>query len=254
MEEQEPKAGAEGSEESQDKTTGVQGSEQVSREEAAGPGASHDQPGPLDNLKAWAGDLFGQASEVIVRPGEFFDSLPREGGLGHATAFAIVMGAVAGVLGFCIRVLPAFSSIFTMPFAAFAGTVVGAVLIHVLAMLAGGKGPLEASYRLAAYLMAFLPLVVAAGLLPYLNLAVAGYALYALILGAVSVHSLEERRAWSVFGVVGAALLVLALFGRLAGHDGSPAVRELERLRAQQQRAAERLEQQIDQLRQRQAE
>ena len=71
----------------------------------------------------------------------------------------------------------------------------------------------------------------------------AGYALYALILGAVSVHGLEERRAWSVFGVVGAALLVLALLGKLAAQDGSQPVYRLERL-----------ERQIEKLRQRRAE
>ena len=230
-------------EEQQARTPGGDGGEWQSGGGARGPGATHGEPGALSGVRAWAGDLFGQASEVIVRPGEFFDSLPPEGGLWRATVFAIVMGAIAGIIGFCLRVLPGFSSVFTMPFRAFAGTVVGSVLIHVLAMLAGGKGPLEASYRLAAYLMAFLPLVIAAGLLPYLDVAMAGYALYALILGAVSVHGLEERRAWSVFGVVGAALLVLALLGKLATHDGSQAVYKVERL-----------ERQIEKLRQRRAE
>jgi len=245
--------GREGPEEQQAMAPREDSGEEHSSSGAQGPGAIHEEPSAFDSAKAWAGDLFGQASEVIVRPGEFFDSLPREGGLWRATVFAIVMGAVAGILGYCLRVLPGFSSVFTMPFAAFAGTVVGAVLIHVLTMLAGGKGHLEASYRLAAYLMAFLPLVIVAGVLPYLNMAMAGYALYALILGAISVHGLEERRAWSVFGVVGAALLVLALLARFADHDGSYAAHELERLRAQQQRAAERLERQMEQLRQRQA-
>ena len=253
MGDEQPIGGREGPEEQQAMAPREDGSEEHSSSGTQGPGATHEEPSALNSAKAWAGDLFGQASEVIVRPGEFFDGLPREGGLWRATVFAIVMGAVAGILGFCLRVLPGFSSVFTMPLAAFAGTVVGAVLVHVLAMLAGGKGHLEASYRLASYLMAFLPLVVVAGVLPYLNMAMAGYALYALILGAISVHGLEERRAWSVFGVVGAALLVLALLARFADRDGSHAAHELERLRAQQQRAAERLERQIEQLRQHQA-
>ena len=207
------------------------------------PEPAYEGPGAFDDIKKWAGDLFGQASEVIMRPGEFFSGLPSEGGLGAATVFAIAMGAVAGFLGFVLRVLGPFSAIFTTPFAAFAGTVVGALAIHVLAVLAGGKGALDGSYRLAAYMMAFLPLVVVSQVLPYLHIAVAGYAVYALILGVVPVHGIEERRAWSVFGPAGAALLLLSILS-------TSAIDELRDLRAQQRRATERLERRIEQLRQ----
>jgi hypothetical protein len=172
---------------------------------------------PLEGIKAWVGDLFGQASDVISRPAEFFAEMPREGGLWRATVFALVMGFVAGVLGFVLRVLPAFGSIFTTPLAAFASTVVGMFVVHVLAMLAGGRGTLDASYRLAAYLMVFLPLVVVASLLPYLNIAMAGYGVYALVMGVVSVHQLEERRAWSVFGGAGVLGLLVLLASTVRG-------------------------------------
>jgi hypothetical protein len=171
----------------------------------------------LDAFKAWIGDLFGQASDVISRPAEFFAQMPREGGLWRATVFALVMGFVAGLLGFVLRVLPAFGSIFTTPLAAFASTVLGMFVVHVLAMLAGGRGTLDASYRLAAYLMVFLPLVVVASVLPYLNIAMAGYGVYALVMGVVSVHQLEERRAWSVFGGAGVLGLLVLLASTVRG-------------------------------------
>ena len=194
-------------------TGGAGGDHGRSTAEPQGDTESYEEPGVLDGVKAWAGDLFGQASELIARPGEFFAELPREGGMGSATAFAVVMGAVAGILGFVLRVLPPFSAIFTTPFLAFAATVVGAFLIHVLAMLAGGKGALDASYRLAAYLMVFLPLIVVASVLPYLHIAVAGYGLYALIMGVIPLHEIEEQRAWSIFGAVGAIGLLAMLSG-----------------------------------------
>ena len=212
-------------------------------------GEAYQEPSVLDNVKTWAGDLFAQASEVILRPAAFFAGLPREESLWRATTFAVVMGAVAGILGFILRVLPAFSSVFTTPFAAFAGTVVGAFVVHVLAMLAGGRGSLEHSYRLAGYLMVFLPLIVVSGVLPYLNLAMAGYGLYALIMGVIPVHELEERRAWSIFGTAGAGVLALLVFTRFADTGGgASALEELELLRMQQRR----VERQIEKLQQRQ--
>jgi hypothetical protein len=210
MEEQQPIDGGAPSVEEQHEQRQSAGGQQTAD-------SAYKEPSGLDNFKAWAGDLFAQASEVILRPGDFFGEIPREGGTGRATVFAIVMGFLAGVLGFVLRVLPPFSSVFKLPFAAFAGTVVGAFLVHVLAMLAGGKGSLEASYRLAAYLMVFLPLIIVADMLPYLHIAMGGYALYALIQGVIPVHGLEERRAWSVFGAAGVAILVLGLLGTVAG-------------------------------------
>jgi hypothetical protein len=206
------------------------------------PSVPYEEPSALDGLKAWAGDLFGQASEVIMRPGEFFAALPAGGALGAATMFAVAMGAVAGVLGFVLRVFPLFSAVFTTPFAAFAGTVVGAVVIHALAVLAGGKAALEGSYRLAAYMAAFLPLIVVAQVLPYLHIAVAGYAVYALILGVVPVHGIEERRAWSIFGPAGAVVLLLSVMS-------TSAVDELRDMRSQQDRTIRRLERRLEKLR-----
>jgi len=206
------------------------------------PSAAYEEPSAFDGFKAWAGDLFGQASEVIMRPTEFFAALPAGGALGPATMFAVAMGAVAGVLGFVLRVFPPFSAVFTTPFAAFAGTVVGAVVIHALAVLAGGKAALEGSYRLAAYMLAFLPLIVVAQVLPYLHIAVAGYAVYALILGVVPIHGIEERRAWSVFGPAGAVVLLLSLMS-------TSAVDELRDLRSQQERTIRRLERRLEKLR-----
>ena len=188
------------------------------------------EPGVLDAVKAWAGDLFGQASDVLARPAEFFAELPREGGLWRATVFALVMGLVAGVLGFLLRVLPAFASVFKTPLAAFASTVVTMFLVHVLAMVAGGRGALDASYRLAAYLMVFLPLVVVASVLPYLDVAMAGYGVYVLVIGVIVVHGLEERRAWSVFGGAGALGLLLFLLSSVGGAERSDVLDELRRL------------------------
>jgi hypothetical protein len=224
----------------------------ASRIEHEPPPEGSGEPSILEALQEWLGDIFGQAMDVIWRPAEFFEAMPEEGGLGRATAFALGMGAVAGIVGFILRVLPGFGALFSTPFAAFACTVVGAFVIHVLAMLAGGKGRLEGSYLLAAYLMTFFPLIVVAAVLPYLDVAVAGYGLYVLLVGVVPVHRLEERRAWSVFGTVGAVALLSLLLGSFLGAK-SPLLDEIERLRAQQQRMVEEVESRLDGLRPRKA-
>lgn len=245
-----PSAAAEQASEETGPTSGAGTDEQRQFEKEWSP-ESESEPTTFDAIKAWAGDLFGEASDVVARPGEFFAGLPEQGGTARATVFALVMGAIAGLLGFILRIFPPLSAIFTTPLAAFAYTVVGTFLIHVLAMLAGGKGTLEGSYRLAAYMMVFLPPIVVAGLLPYLNICIGGYAVYALVMGVVPVHGLEERRAWSVFGAAGALGLLVVLLGTAA--EGSSPIRDkLDRLQAQQRRVVEHLEQQMEQLRQRQ--
>lgn len=211
-------------------TGGARGAQQETGGETEWDPGVETEPGAFEAFKAWAGDLFGQASDVIARPAEFFAEMPGEGGLWRATVFAVVMGFVAGILGFVLGVLPAFRSTFTTPLAAFASTVVGMFLVHVLAMLAGGRGTLDASYRLAAYLMVFLPLVVVASVLPYLNIAMAGYGVYALVMGVISVHQLEERRAWSVFGGVGVLGLLAFLVSSVGGSEPSDVLDELRRL------------------------
>jgi hypothetical protein len=192
-------------------------------------GDSANAPDLMALLRARLGELFAQASDVIARPTEFFAELPREGGLWRATGFVLVMGLVGGLLGVGLGVLPTFRSIFTTPLAAFASTVVSMFVIHVLAMLAGGCGSLDASYRLAAYLIVFMPLVIVASALPFLNVVMAGYGVYALIVGVSAIHGLDERRAWSVFGGVGAIGLLL-LFLHSVG-DPTPPASILEDLR-----------------------
>jgi hypothetical protein len=223
------------------------------------PPAPEEQPpgGGFENAKRWAGDLFGQASDVITRPAEFFGSMPREGGFGTPTVFVLVMGVVAGLLGAVLCVTPGVRSLFTVPLGAFAAAVVGAFVVHALAMAAGGTGTLESSYRVAAYLMAFLPIAVVAGVLPYLDVAVAAYALYALIQGVAPVHRIEERKAWTVFGAAGAVLLLLMLLGQVTGRSVASRLQEAredlrqsrtDRRRERLERRQERLEKRLDRL------
>jgi hypothetical protein len=218
---------------------------------AAGYDGQHEalrEPSASEGLQDWFGELFGQALDVVWRPSEFFASSTDDGGLGRPTVFALVMGAIAGVLGFVLRVLPGFGAVFSTPLAAFTCSVVGAFVIHVLAMVAGGRGSLEGSYRLAAYLMVFFPLIVVSAVLPYLEVAMAGWGLYVLLMGVVPIHRLDERRAWSVFGTVGALALLVLLVSTLT--DGrSTVLDELDRLRAQQQRVVRDLERRIEALR-----
>jgi hypothetical protein len=76
----------------------------------------------------------------------------------------------------------------------------------------------------------------------------AGWGLYVLLMGVVPIHRLDERRAWSVFGTVGALALLVLLVSTLT--DGrSTVLDELDRLRAQQQRVVRDLERRIEALR-----
>ena len=118
----------------------------------------------------WLNALIGTIGMVITRPGEAFTVMKREGGLGDALLFTIILG-VAGLVasfGFAV-VLPSLglgaggmgdllglgasaAFIAFAPVAMVLGIFIGGAIIHVCLMLLGGANrPFETTIRVLCY-------------------------------------------------------------------------------------------------------
>jgi len=164
------------------------------------------------------------AINVVTKPAEFFQGMPKTGGFLEPLVFAIAMGLIAGIiqaiLGF-IGLGPAggygsggmmssFGMIIFMPIAAAVGSFIGAAILFVIWKLMGSQENYEAAYRCGAYLMALAPITAIINVVPYAGgiLSMAIY-IFFLVTASIHVHNIPSQKAWLVFGIIG---VIFALF------------------------------------------
>lgn len=183
------------------------------------------------------------AVRVVTAPAEFFKAMPKTGGFVEPLIFAVVMGALAGVvyavsgvmgLGYMnAGVVSSLLMIIYMPVGAVIGSFIGAAILFVVWKLMGSNENYETAYRCVAYLAALSPIVALLALIPYagglINTAIY---LYYTVVVSVEVHNLPARKAWLVFGII---YVVFALWGIRSEH----AARNMSSVAEQWKKAAE---------------
>jgi hypothetical protein len=163
------------------------------------------------------------AVNVVTKPAEYFQGMPKTGGFLEPLVFAVVMGFIAGVIQALLNVAglgPAagygagFRMIIIMPIIAAVGSFIGAAILFVIWKLMGSQENYEAAYRCGAYLMALSPIMAIISAVPYaggiINMAI--YVFY-LVTASVYVHNLPSQKAWLVFGIIGAIFAVFGFYG-----------------------------------------
>jgi hypothetical protein len=175
---------------------------------------------------------------VLTRPAAFFESVKGQTGFRDPIVFAVVMGLAGGVIHavFALaHLLPVagagagLAMIVLMPIFAVIGCFVGGAIVHVVAMIAGGKGSFEHSVRIAGYSSAVLPVGALLSFIPVLQYLPSFYGLYVAALGIIALHLADRRRTFVVTGVLAA---ILAIFVVMAMMAASAARRAGEDLRA----------------------
>jgi hypothetical protein len=162
---------------------------------------------------------FGQVKAVLTKPSEFFKGMPKTGGFGEPLTFAAINFAIAGFIagvfsalgitldllmgtgmagtpfGGVASVAAGFLAIIIMPIAtAIAGVImlfIGAVIMHVLLLIVGGKGNYEATFRVLAYISA-LALI---SWIPIVGILVSLYGLFLGIVGFSEAHQITRGKA-----------------------------------------------------------
>ncbi|HOU51207.1 MAG: YIP1 family protein [Smithella sp.] len=167
------------------------------------------------------------AVNVVTKPTEFFQGMPKTGGFLEPLVFAIIMGFIGGIIQALLNVIgfgPAagyggsmmtgFGVIIFMPIFIAIGSFIGGAILFVIWKLMGSREDYETAYRCGAYLSALAPITSIIGAVPYLGgiISMAIYVLY-LVIASVHVHNLPSQKSWLVFGIIGAIFAILGVSG-----------------------------------------
>lgn len=182
------------------------------------------------------------AINVVTKPADFFQTMPKTGGYLEPLVFAVIMGFISGIIqailgfvglghagGFGAGMSAGLGLIIFMPIAVAIGSFIGAAILFVIWKLMGSQQEYETAYRCGAYLMALAPITAILGIIPYAGgiISMAIYVFY-LVAASVHVHHIPSQKAWLVFGIIG---LIFALGGVFAENRARNMRPEMEKWR-----------------------
>jgi hypothetical protein len=186
--------------------------------------------------------------------------MPKTGGFVEPLIFMVIMGVISGLIQTIFSIISlnvaggmamGVASIILVPiFAAIFGFV-GAAILFIIWKLLGSQESYETAYRCGAYLSVLMPILTVLGLIPYLGSAV-GIALYVyfLVMASVEVHKIPSQKAWLVFGIIGAILIVMNISAQMTAKKLS---RETVKFREKMEETSKAMKKQAEEM-QRQAE
>ncbi len=199
-------------------------------------------------------DILPTAIEVVTDPRAFFAAMPRDGGYEAPGIFAgamlVAYGVIFGLYSLLrLHFFGLIAALIFVPLLGAIGLAIGTAIVLFLSRALKGEATFESSFRIMAYSAALLPIAAVAALVPYLPILVQAYGIYIFIVAVVAVHKVEEQRAWTVLGGIGAAIIVLALLSTFTARRVAP---KLDRLGHELERSAEQLKRAAEEMRRQQ--
>lgn len=189
------------------------------------------------------------AIKVLTAPAAFFREMPKTGGFVEPLIFMVVMGVISGLIQAIFSLLGlnitggiamGMAAVIMMPiFIAIFGFV-GAAILFVIWKLMGSQESYETAYRCGAYTSVLAPIAAVLGIVPYLG-STAGIAAYTffLVAASVEVHKIASKKAWLVFGIIGAVLILLSITGQMAAKKMQESVSKMPQITEEQQEQME---------------
>ena len=166
------------------------------------------------------------AIKVLTSPHTFFKGMPKTGGYVKPLIFMIVMGVVGGLIQSILSIIGlqvatglamGVASIILLPIIVGVFGFIGAAILYVIWKLMGSQEEYETAYRCVAYISALTPITSILGIVPYIGGAVGvALAMYFTILASIEVHRISSQKAWLVFGIIGAILILLNITGEIS--------------------------------------
>jgi hypothetical protein len=216
-----------------------EGPQDDSQEAADNQGSSQPAPEPTsdsapDSSSGGGFDLnglFDTAMQVITNPTGFYRGMQKSGGFQQPLVFIVVMavalalvytilgfvglGSMGGMgVGMGGAMAVGIGSLITLPIAALIGSFIGAAILYVIWKLMGSDEDYETAYRCAAFAGAILPITGVAGIVPYLGSIVSvGWGMYLMAIASIEVHGRQQQNAYTVFGILGAILILANING-----------------------------------------
>jgi hypothetical protein len=196
-----------------------------------------------------------KALSVLLSPSGFFREMPRTGGYVEPLIFMVALGVVAGLIQSVFAMFGlhegaglamGLASIILLPiFIAISGFI-GAAVLFVIWKLMGSQESYETAYRCGAYISALTPITIILGLIPYLG-GVAGIALatFYFVIATVEVHRIPSKKAWLVFGIIGAVLAIINVSAQYAVRQSA---REAAKFQTEMEKASKAMQKQLEQM------
>lgn len=161
-------------------------------------------------------------ANVLVTPVGFYRTMPRAGGIIEPLMFMVAMGILSGLIrtllgifgmgGMGVPLLMALTALIITPVVVVIFGFIGAAILFLIWKIAGSKESFETAYRCAAFAMAIAPVTSLLHMMPYLgSLAAIGWMTYLMVVASVEVHGIEEKKAWIIFGILGAILALASV-------------------------------------------
>jgi len=178
--------------------------------------------------------IIEDSKNVLLKPKEYFTSMPKKGGFVEPIVKALIYGALAGVLGLIwsiaglavyggvvgggVRIMVLVNALI----GSIVGLFIGAVIILVLSAICGGSTDFEANTRVSASLMVLFPINALFGfaggihysLAAIISLVVSLYGIYLLYNALVYALAGKEQTA-KIVAIVLAVIPVLMLLSAL---------------------------------------
>jgi hypothetical protein len=166
------------------------------------------------------------AIKFITSPASFYREMPKKGGFVEPLVFMVAMGviggliqAAAGLLGLNLAggMAAGVSAIIIVPIVVVIGGFIGAAILFVIWKVMGSQEDYETAYRCGAYASAFSPILAIIGLIPYAGMVVTMLIwVYLIVTASVEVHQIPSGKAWLVFGIIGAIMIVGGVTSQMA--------------------------------------
>lgn len=193
------------------------------------------------------------AIKVLTSPESFFRGMPKTGGYVNPLIFMIVMGVVGGLIQSIFSIIGlrvatglamGVASIILVPIVIAIFGFVGAAILYLIWKLMGSQEEYETAYRCAAYISALTPITCVLGIVPYIGGAVGvALAMYFTIIASIEVHRIPSQKAWLVFGIIGAILILLNITGEISSRR---MVREAGKFQKQMEKTTKEMQKQVE--------
>ncbi|MBF0564760.1 MAG: YIP1 family protein [Nitrospirae bacterium] len=165
------------------------------------------------------------AIKVLTSPSAFFREMPKTGGYVEPLVFVLAMGVVSGLMRMVLGILGlsltslvwGIASVVVIPiFIAIFGFV-GAAIMYIIWKAIGSQENYETAYRCMAYISVITPITTALSLFPIIG-SIAGIAIstFFIVTASVETHGINSKKAWTVFGIIGAIIALTSLSSQFA--------------------------------------
>jgi hypothetical protein len=195
------------------------------------------------------------AISVLTSPSAFFKEMPKTGGFIEPLIFMVIMGVISGLIQTIFSIFSlniaggmamGVASIILFPIVIAISGFIGAAILFVIWKLLGSKEEYETAYRCGAYISVLMPIITVLGIIPYLG-SIIGIALYVyfLVIASIEVHKIPSQKAWLVFGIIGAILIILNINAQMSARKFS---REAGKFQERMKETSEAIKEQAEQM------